>query len=66
MLTVFCSDDCPRCKVLMSKLDAKNIEYEKSFDTSELERMGFTILPILKKDDDYLEFKAAVKYIQSL
>lgn len=66
MLKVFASPACTRCKVLTSKLDAKNIEYEETFDTAEVERQGFTILPILKKDGEYLEFGEAVKYINSL
>ena len=60
---VLYSTGCPKCKILEQKLDMKNIEYEKTNDVSELVKMGFTSAPVLKIDDEYLEFKAANEWI---
>ena len=60
---VLYSTGCPKCKILEQKLDMKNIEYEKTNDVSELVKMGFTSAPVLKIDDEYLEFKTANEWI---
>lgn len=60
---VLYSTGCPKCKILEQKLDMKNIEYEKTNDVSELVKMGFTSAPVLKIDNEYLEFKAANEWI---
>lgn len=60
---VLYSTGCPKCKILEQKLVNKNIAYEKTNDVSKLIKLGFTSAPVLKIDDDYLEFKAANEWI---
>lgn len=65
-MTLF-TTDCPRCRVLTSKLDAKHVPYEKEHDITEVIEKGFTSAPILKLDDGrYLGFTEANSYVNSL
>ena len=63
MIKLFVKDGCPRCKVLETKLDTKNIEYEVTHDTTEVERLGFTILPVMEVGGEYFNFKDANNWI---
>lgn len=57
---------CPRCRVLESKLNAAGVEYTSITDTDEIEQMGFTNAPVLKVDDDVLDFKSAVDWVNQV
>lgn len=60
------SNDCPKCKVLKTLLNRKELNYIVSSDFQELSECGIMSLPVLKIDDGYLDFNQAVEYIQSL
>ena len=60
------SNDCPKCKVLKTLLNRKELDYIVNSDFQELNERGIMSLPVLKIDDSYLDFNQAVKYIQSL
>ena len=60
---VLYSTGCPKCKILEQKLTMNDIPYEKTNDVSKLVSLGFTSVPVLKVDDEYLEFKAANEWI---
>lgn len=58
---------CPKCKVLETKLNQKNIIYESMEDTKVIQDKGFDQLPILELDNgEVLSFVEANKYINSL
>lgn len=58
---------CPKCKVLETKLNQKNIIYESIEDIKVMEDKGFDQLPILELDNgEALSFVEANKYINSL
>ena len=63
---VMYSTDCPKCRVLEAKLNAKGIEYTVCNDVAEMERMGFSTVPVLSVDGHNYEFSEAVKYINEL
>lgn len=63
---MFYSTGCPKCKVLKSKLDSKNIEYKTVTDTDEMIKLGMTIVPFLTIDGEIKDFKESVDYINSL
>lgn len=63
---VFYSTGCPKCKVLKSKLDSKNIEYKTVTDTDEMIKLGMTIVPFLTIDGEIKDFKESIDYINSL
>lgn len=65
MKIILYSTGCPKCKILESKLNAKNIQYDKNTDTDEMIRLGFQTVPKLKVDDELLDFGEAVKWINN-
>lgn len=63
MLMTLYSNNCPKCKILKEKLDAKHIEYELKTDVDEMISLGFTFVPVLEVSGKYLNFAEALKYI---
>ena len=58
--------NCPRCTVLKAKLQQKNIEFEVVDDINEMLQLGIKTAPMLKVDNDMLDFSAAIKYLKTL
>ena len=54
---------CPKCNVLKAKLDAKNISYTEIDDTTQMLSLGVTVVPVLSVDGSFMEFKAAVDWV---
>ena len=65
MKIILYSTGCPKCKILESKLNEKNIQYDKNTDTDEMIRLGFQTVPKLKIDDEILDFGESVKWINN-
>ena len=64
-VTLF-SNNCPRCYVLKTKLDEKEIPYTVSYNFKLLECLGIDILPVLMVDDKiYSEFREAVYWVNN-
>lgn len=68
MITLY-TIDCPKCKVLEAKLNSKQINYSTCKDeeiiTNICNEIGLTGLPILSIDNEYLDFSAAIKWINN-
>lgn len=64
MITLF-SNNCPRCRVLETKLNTNNIPYQKNSDMDEIISAGFMSAPVLKVDDFYYDFANAVKWVSN-
>ena len=60
------STGCPKCKVLKSKLDSKQIEYTIIDDIEVMKNKGFNSLPVLEVDGTMYEFREAVNYVNNL
>lgn len=60
------STGCPRCHVLESKLNSKNISFELFDDKDKMIDMGLTNVPILEVDGDMMDFKSAVKWVNEV
>lgn len=60
------STGCPKCKVLKSKLDSKQIEYTIIEDIEVMKNKGFNSLPVLEVDGTMYEFREAVNYVNNL
>ena len=63
MNVVLYSTHCPKCKVLSSKLNQKNIGYEENTDVELMTQKGFTTVPKLEVDGVVYDFKEAVEWI---
>ena len=66
MVTLY-STGCPKCNVLKKKLDAAGITYslieEESAVLNVANKIGATTVPILEDNDKYMDFAAAIKWI---
>lgn len=60
------STGCPRCKVLESKLNTKGVVYDIVSDIEEIEKTGFTEIPLLKHGDSIMDFRTAVNWVNGL
>lgn len=64
MITLY-TNDCPRCKVLKMKLDQKNIPYETVSDITAMRNMGIMSVPMLKVENELLEFTKSVEWVNN-
>ena len=64
MITLY-STGCPRCKVLAQKLDTANINYSISNNIDEIMTKGFMSVPVLKVNDEYMDFGTAIKWVNN-
>lgn len=60
---VLYSTGCPKCKILEKKLQSKGIYYTKNTSVEEMTALGFTNVPILSVNAQYLDFGEAVKWV---
>ena len=63
MKVILYSTGCPKCRVLKTKLDKKNINYIENNDVEEMLELGFELLPVLKVDNDIMNFTEANDWI---
>jgi glutaredoxin len=57
------SNGCPKCKVLVSKLKQKNIEYKHITDLEIMIEKGFMSMPVLQVNDKTFNFTEANNWI---
>lgn len=57
------STGCPRCKVLITKMDNKDIKYDVISDESVMEEMGIQSVPQLEVNGTLMEFGDANRWI---
>lgn len=62
MITLY-TTHCPKCNVLKSKLDSKNIEYKIVEDVDTMQNKGFSSAPVLEVDNETLDFVNAIKWV---
>lgn len=65
-MVLYSKDNCPRCDMLKSKLNAKGIEFEEVKDINVIESLGIDFLPVLDVDGELMELSKANNYINSL
>lgn len=56
---------CPKCKVLESKLNKKNIKYNICEDINIIQNKGITALPALEINNEILTFKDTVNWVNN-
>lgn len=66
MKVVLYTIGCPKCRVLASKLKAKNVVFEECRDIETMQKKGFENAPILEVDDVAMGFGEAVKWVNNL
>jgi len=61
------STNCPKCKVLETKLNNKNISYEVCTDIDEMRLLKIMSAPVLEMEDgSRLNFTDAVKWVNNI
>ena len=60
------STDCPKCKILESKLDEKKVDYRVCSDVEVMQSKGFSSVPMLEVDKEIMNFNGAIRWIQSM
>lgn len=63
MNVILYSTHCPKCKVLKTKLNQKNINYEEVNDVDVMVQKGFSTVPKLEVNGVVYDFKEAVEWI---
>ena len=66
MEVILYSTGCPQCNVLKNKLKEKNISFVANEDIDEMKRMNFKSAPMLKVDNQIMNFKEAFKWINGV
>ena len=59
------STGCPKCKVLITKLDSKNINYNVVSDINVIISKGINAVPVLEVDNNLMDFKTAVDWVNA-
>lgn len=62
MVTIY-STGCPKCKILETKLNQKNVNYNVIDDTDVMVDKGFQSLPMLEVDGELMDFGDAVRWV---
>jgi len=62
-MVILYSTHCPRCNVLKEKLENKDIEFTEVNDVDEMLKLNIMSAPMLKVNDDLLDFKRANDWI---
>ena len=68
MKAILYSTDCPKCKILESKLKQKNVAFELVTGEEAVEAIsnkGFMSAPMLEVDGESMEFNAAMVWLQN-
>jgi glutaredoxin len=63
-LVILYSTGCPKCKILKSKLDDKNIIYEVCSDVNVMQVKGFRSVPMLEVDGNVMTYLDAINWIK--
>ena len=63
MQVILYSTGCPKCKVLVAKLNAKNIKYNTVSDIGIIISKGISTVPVLEVNGTIMDFKTAVEWI---
>ena len=58
--------DCPKCRVLESKLRDKQIVYATVSDVETLKEKGFDLFPKLEVNGKVMDFKQAVDWVNGV
>lgn len=58
--------NCPKCRVLETKLKQKNIEFDVVDDENVMIEKGFMEAPMLEVDNNYKNYNESIKWLNEL
>ena len=62
-MNILYTTNCPKCKVLETKLKNKNIEFEICNDVDLMLSKGIQQAPYLEVDNELMNFSNAIKWV---
>lgn len=65
MITIYTTETCPKCKILKKKLQNKEIPYVEIQDIDELIKLNIDEVPVVKVDDNIMNFNEAVTWVNN-
>lgn len=65
MENILYTTHCPKCAVLASKLQDKNIPYTEVTDIETMKQKGFMSVPYLEVKGQILNFKEAIDWVNN-
>ena len=65
MVTIFTTPQCGKCVILKNKLNENGIKYTDG-DLQEIINLGYRNVPVLKKEDAYMNFGQAIDWINKI
>lgn len=65
-IILYSTEKCPKCKVLKTKLDRKNIKYDVVSDIKDMMKLNILQVPVLSIDGKLLDFVAANDWINNM
>lgn len=66
MEVILYTTDCPKCKVLEKKLNAKNVLYDIVKDISLMQNLGIFSSPCLSIDGKIFDFQQSINWINEV
>ena len=60
------STGCPKCNVLMRKLENNGIRFSEITDENRMTELGITHVPVLSVDGELKDFSEAISWLNSL
>ena len=60
------STGCPKCQVLVKKLDAAGVEYSVITDVDEMLALGIKAAPMLEVNGKMMDFSGAIAWVRDL
>lgn len=66
MEVILYTTDCPRCKVLEKKLNAKNVIYNTVKDIASMQNLGIFSSPCLSVDGKIFDFQQSINWVNEV
>jgi glutaredoxin len=66
MVVTLYTTHCPKCKILLERLEKKNIAFETCEDMKVLVAKGFKTVPMLEVDGQMMDFMQANKWVSEV
>ena len=66
MDVIMYSTNCPKCKVLKTKLEDSNIKFTINNNIEQMEKLGIESVPVLSVDGELLDFSQSIKWINAM
>ena len=65
-IIIYTTPTCPKCKILKTKLEQKNLNYTENQNEKEMVELGLRSVPYLNIDGKLLNFGQANEWINNL